>query len=103
MKIAVFAKKRVTRDNKPFVSYLARLKKKNGEEITVSVKFREDCGAPKMENCPRYIEVDKKNANLTQREVVNEDTGEVIISRTLWVSAWKDAGEFVDNSLDDYE
>lgn len=103
MKIAVFAKKRQTKDGKPFWGYIAKLKKKDGEELTVSVKFREDCGNPKAESCPCYIEVDKKSANLTAREVVNDEIGEIIISRTLWVSAWKFAGEYVDHSLDDFE
>ena len=104
MELAIFAKKRMTRDNKPFTGYIAKLKNKvTGEEITCGVRFREECGAPKYEDCPMMISVDKRNANLSEKMVVNEDTGDVITSRTLWVNQWKKSGEFVDHSLDDFE
>lgn len=103
MKIGVFAKKRTSRDNRPFTSYIGRLVKKDKTEVTVSINFREECGAPKPEQCPMFIEVEKKDANLVIKEVVKEDTGDVITSRVLWVSKWKPAGEFIDHSLDEYE
>ena len=47
------------------------------------------------------IEIDKKNANLAKHSYTTED-GEIRTRHELWVSAWKDLGEFVDNSLDEY-
>ncbi len=103
MEITVFAKKRTTKENKIFYSYLSTLTKKSGEKITVTVKFRDECGMPKPEKCPTNIIVDKKNANLSSKEFVREDTGEVATSYTLWISAWDEGTPYVDNSLDDFE
>lgn len=107
MKVLVFAKKRQTKDGKNFTAYVSRLTKKDGEEITTGVKFREECGSPKAEECPCYIEIDKANANLTTKkmEITTED-GEIkeVESKTLWVSKWKTSTEkYVDTSLDDFE
>lgn len=107
MRVLVFAKKRQTKEGKQFTAYVSRLTKKDGEEITTGVKFREECGAPKMEECPCYIEIDKANANLTTKkmEITTED-GEIkeVESKTLWVSKWEMSKEkYVDTSLDDFE
>lgn len=107
MKVLVFAKKRQTKEGKQFTAYVSRLTKKDGEEITTGVKFREECGSPKAEECPCYIEIDKANANLTTKkmEITTED-GEIkeVESKTLWVSKWKMSNEkYVDTSLDDFE
>lgn len=103
MEITVFAKKRHTNDGKSFFSYLATLKKKTGENVTVSVRFREDAGNPKPENCPMNIIINKTDANLSSRVYTREDTGEDAISYTLWVSAWSKGAEYVDHSLDEFE
>lgn len=103
MELTIFAKKRNTPDGKKFYTYLSTLKKKDGTEQTVSVKFRDECGSPKPENCPCNIEVKRENINLTNKEFVREDTGETATSYTLWVSAWTDGSPFVDHSLDDYD
>lgn len=103
MKITVFAKKKTTMDGKPFVAYVAKLTKKDGGEITASVRFREECGAPKLDDCPCNIEFDKKNANLSQQSYVREDTGEDALSYKLWINAWELSKEvYVDHSLDDF-
>lgn len=103
MEITVFAKKRKTSDGKSFFGYISTLTRKDGESITVSVKFRDDCGAPKPEKCPVNIEFDKKHANLSSREYIREDSGEIATSYTLWVNEWKQGAEYVDKSLDDFE
>lgn len=103
MEIAVFAKKRTTTDGRPFYGYLATLTKKDGSPLTVAVKFRDDCGAPKPENCPMNIKFQKGAANLSSKEYVREDTGETANSYTLWVSAWEVGSPYVDTSLDDFE
>lgn len=102
MNITVFAKKRTTEDGKKtFYNYLATLVKKDGSEIKVSVKFREECGAPKPEKCPCNIIVDKGKANLSTREVTTND-GEIVTVYTLWVSEWKPGEEYKDHSLDEF-
>lgn len=104
MEITVFAKKRKTKEGKAFTSYLTKLiKKSTGEIITATVKFREECGAPKSETCPCNIIIDKKNANLSSREFEREDTGEMATSYSLWISAWEKGSEYIDKSLDDFE
>lgn len=103
MLITIFAKKRTSREGKPFTAYLTRLTKKDGTTITTGVRFREDCGAPKAEICPCNIEVDKTACNFNSKEIgVNED-GVIVYSNTLWVSAWKkSATEYRDSSMDEF-
>ena len=107
MKLAIFAKKRHTKDGREFTSYVTKLRKRDGSEVSCGVKFREACGSPKAEDCPCYIVVDKTNANLTikTQEITTED-GEIkdIESKTLWVSAWGYSDEvYRDTSLDEFE
>lgn len=112
MKILVFGKKRQTKDGKNFTAFVTKMSKKDGTEVTASVKFREECGQPKLEETPCYIEFNKQDANMTfktyEEEVTDENTGEIktkkVESNTLWVSAWKKSNEkYVDHSLDDFE
>ena len=64
MKINLFGKKRTTRDGKKtFITYFSTLTKKDGTEMKVNVKFREEAGQP--EHLPCVIEFDKQNANLS--------------------------------------
>lgn len=107
MKVLVFAKKRKTKEGRPFTSYVTKMKKKDGSEVFATVKFREECGNPKPEDCPLYINVKKADANMSTKtvEVVGED-GEMIETerKTLWVNAWeRDPEIYVDTSLDDFE
>ena len=102
MKATIFAKKRQTREGKTFYTYLTTLTKKDGGTLTAAVKFRDECGAPKPEQCPVILEVDKSAANLSHKEVTQED-GNVFVSYTLWVSDWSLTDEkYVDHSLDDF-
>lgn len=103
MEITIYAKKRTTDEGKAFHSYLSTLTRKDGDTQTVSVKFRDDAGKPKPENCPMNIKFDKGDANLSTKEFVREDTGEIGLSYTLWVSKWEQGAPFVDHSLDDFE
>lgn len=108
MKLTIFARNRQTKDGKKFTSYVSKMVKKNGEEITATVKFREDCGAPKADQCPCYILVNKDDANLNTKDVTitDENTGDekVVTQRTLWVKDWKMSDDvYVDHSLDDFE
>lgn len=108
MKIVVFAKKRQTKDGKPFTAYVTRMTNKAGEDITAGVRFREECGSPKESECPCYIEFDKGKANMSTKtmEITDPETNEIrdVVSRTLWVTEWKKSAEkYVDHSLDDFE
>lgn len=104
MNVTIYAKNRTTKEGKPFYNYLTRMMQKStGEIVTVQVKFREDCGSPKADQCPMIIEVPKGKANMSTREFKDE-FGDTKIARTMWVSEWtKSKTEFVDNSMDDYE
>lgn len=102
MKLTIFSKKRTTKEGKPFTSYISKLQKKDGSEVTASVKFRDDCGNPKPEDCPMNIVVDKKAANLASRTYTDSETGEVRESLTLWVTEWSEGEPYVDHSLDEF-
>lgn len=102
MKQAIFAKKKTTREGKVFHTYLTTLKKKDGTELIVQVKFRDACGNPDPERCPMNIEIPKNKANLTSRTFTREDTGEVCEQYVLWVSEWKEGEEYRDTSLDEF-
>lgn len=102
MLLTVFAKKRTTTEGKRFYTYLTQLtRKEDGEHISVQVKFPEGL-APKADDCPINIIVDKDKANLSTKNIETEKG--VIISRTLWVKDYTvNPDSFVDNSLEDYE
>lgn len=103
MNITVFGKKKTTKEGKNFTAYVAQLNKLDGSTITAAVKFREECGQPKLEECPCNIIVEKHNANLAKRTYTRDDTGEDAISYTLWVSKWERSKEkYVDHSLDEF-
>lgn len=102
MFLTIFAKKRTSKDNKSFYTYLTQLKKKESDEnVTVQVKFPDDF-KPNPAECPMNIEVEKKNANLQEKKVIT-DSGE-IVSRTLWVKDYEvSENPYEDSSLDDYD
>lgn len=107
MKILVFAKKRKNKEGREFTTYSTKLHKADGSELFANVKFREDCGSPKYEECPCYVDVERADANLNNstRQVVDEDTGVIsnIEDHTLWVKAWKlNPEKYVDTSLDGF-
>lgn len=103
MRITVFKKNRQTHDGRKFVVYVSKLKKKDGTEQYVSVKFDQNDN-PDPAKCPVVIDVNKETANLSKRTTVDAVTGEARENFTLWVKEWKESGEkWVDHSLDDYE
>ena len=102
MKITVFGKKRQTKEGRTFMSYVATLKKKDGEELTCGVKFRESCGAP--DHTPIIIDVDKKACNLAKKKYGEAEDGTPLYSHTLWITEWLDTcEEYIDHSMDDFE
>ena len=104
MEITVFAKKRQNAEGKSFTTFLTRMKnKRTGENETLSVKFREECGKPKAEQCPINIVFEKCDGNVSKSVFVKNDTGEECTVSTLWLSKWSEGSKYVDNSLDDYE
>lgn len=103
MEITVFAKQRTNKEGKPFTSYITKLvNKKTGDEETMSAKFRMECGAPKAEDCPCNIVIEKGKANITRSTYTREDTGEVMDVKTLWISSWSKGSKYEDHSMDDY-
>lgn len=102
MEITIYAKKKQSRDGKTFYTYLSTLTRKDGTQQTVQVKFRDEAGNPKPENCPMNIVIDKNDANLSSRDYVREDTGETVRAFTLWVTQYAPGSKFVDHSLDDF-
>lgn len=107
MKLLVFGKARQTKDGRNFTAYVSKLPKKDGTELTVGVKFREECGSPKLDETPCYIEVNKDDANLSTKsqEITTED-GEIkdVTNHTLWIKAWNMSPEkYVDHSLDEFD
>lgn len=107
MKVTIFAQKKQTKEGKTFYTYLATLTKKDGSEDKVEAKFREECGAPDPKKCPLIIEVDKSDANISEKEeTYTDEVGEEkkVTRRRLWISKYSESEEkFVDSSLDDYE
>lgn len=102
MELTIFTKKRTTKEGKTFNTYFSTLTRKDGEEVSVSVKFKEVCGAPDPENCPLNILVTKEDCNLATKDYTNND-GLIATSRTLWVNKWEIGSPYVDHSLDDFD
>lgn len=110
MKINVFGKS-IEYQGKKFPAYTGRLTNKDGTELTVTVKFRQECGGPDLKDCPCQIEFPRQSANLVVKDLkdpegmplINEATGEVKKSKTLWIAAWEMVGPYIDHSLDDFE
>ena len=103
MKLLIFSKKRTANDGKVFYNYLSTLvRKSTGEAIPIQVKFRQECGAPDPHTCPCYILVEKTDANLTSREILTDDNSVKKVN-TLWVSTWKNGGDYIDHTLDDID
>lgn len=105
MEIAIFAKKRNTRDGKVFHQFLTTLTRNDGTTETMRVAFRniDDNAMPKPESCPRNIRFEKADANIAVSSYTDNDTGEIKQRKTLWVSKWEPGQPYVDHSLDDYE
>lgn len=102
MEITIYAAKRTSKEGKIFYNYLSRLTRKDGMEIPVRVKFREECVHPRPETCPCNIVFEQKDGNLVKSNVTIKDTGEVKETYTLWLNNCKPGSEFIDHSLDDF-
>ena len=109
MELTIFAKRKEANGTK-YALYSTSLKRKDGTEDRVSVKFREECGKPDYKKCPCNIIVEKKNMNLAHGprrnkdgDYITDENGEVIDFTTLWISEWKEGSKYVDHSLDDYD
>ena len=109
MQIPIFAKKKVTKEGKIFYRYITTLKRRTEdgdvEEVTTEVKFKEDCGAPKGEECPVNILVEKKDCNYREKidTYTDEDGVEKdYLKKVLWVSSWNLGEPYVDTSMDDF-
>lgn len=101
--IAIFAKKRKSKEGREFYTYLTTLSKKDGNTETVGVSFTGDV-KPKPEECPMYIDVAKENMNLASKTIEDDETGESFTRKTLWIKNWKkSATAYVDTSLDEYD
>lgn len=107
MELTIFGKKKSTKDGKKdFAVYFTKLTKKGGEVITTSVKFREECGAPSLKDCPMNIVVDKSKANFVEKGITYADAEGVEhegIDRTLWIAEWTEGAPYVDTSLDEFD
>ena len=103
MQAIIYAKKKTTKDGKAFYIYLTTLNnKKTGEAVKMRVRFRQECGQPDPHTCPRIIKFSRHDANVSAA-AYQTDEGETRISQTLWIAKWNDAGEYVDESLNDFE
>lgn len=105
MKITLFAKKRITREGKPFNVFVSKLQKKDGTEQYVTVKYCGDDPAKdfRTDLGPLIIDVDRASANLSCKKHT-DDEGNEYESFTLWVKDYTLSTEkYVDHSLDDFE
>lgn len=107
MKVVIFAQKKKTKEGRVFFTYLATLTKKDGEEVKLEAKFREECGAPDPKKCPLILDVEKTDVNISEKkEAYTDEVGEEkeVIKKRLWISRWSESDEkFVDHSMDDFE
>lgn len=107
MKLLIFAKKKQTKEGRDFIVYSTKLHRADGSEQYATVKFREDAGSPKLEECPIYIDVNREDVNrkIENVELVNKETGEIstMENHTVWVKAWQPNPEkYVDTSMDEF-
>lgn len=104
MQLTIFAKAMTSKDGRKYNRYLTKLTKKDGSQLTVNVKFREEAGEPR--NCPCNIEVEKRDCNYVEKleQYVDHESGEAkeACRRTLWISEWADGEPYVDHSMDDF-
>lgn len=102
--ITIYSKKKQTKDgSRSFYSYYGRIKKKNGEELPVEVKFRESCTKPDGARCPMNIVINKEGSSLSKKDIVVEGSGECKTVYKLWLSAWQQGSVYEDHSLDDID
>ena len=104
MVVTVFAKKKTAIDGRQFNTYFGKLTKKDGEEITAQIKFREECGAP--QKCPCNVVLNHSDCNYSEKEKKYTDAKtqeeKTTVERVLWVSAWTEGEPYVDTSMDGF-
>ena len=100
--IAIFAKKRKSKDGRSFYSYITTLPRKDGTQQTMSVKFKTE-DKPKPEQCPMNVKFDQDFANIARQTYIREDTGEPAESYTLWLNEWQPGEKYVDHSFDEFD
>lgn len=100
LKFTLFAKKRKTKEGKEFYNFFTTLTRKDGSELTTSVKFN-GCEPPKPSQCPINLEVPRDKANLSLKTVTADD-GNVYENNTLWVKEYTEGEPYVDHSLDEF-
>ena len=105
--IALFAKKKKTKEGREFWAFSTKLPKKDGSgEVYFDVKFKEGCNAPKSEQCPMYIDVERdKVSRKTEvkkgKNEVDEDIEYTV--NTLFIGAYTVSDEkYVDHSMDEF-
>lgn len=112
MKITVYAKKRMKKDGKPFSVYLSKITNREGDEIPVTLHFKQTVSVIPPEKCPCVIEFPKTSANLSKKEkryaktdvVTGEQVETISIDNQLWISEYRICeNEYRDTSLDDFE
>lgn len=101
MEITIFSKKRQTKEGRTFYNFITTLTSKDGTERTMQVKFREEGGVPKPEQCPMNVVLEKQDCNISKRKYKDKD-GLECEAFTLWVSRWNPGSEYVDHSTDEY-
>lgn len=102
MEIAIFAKKRTNKEGRVFYNFLSTLKRKDGTEQPVTVKFGGDAKEPKPEDCPMNIVFRREDANAAKRTYTDEQTGELKTAYTLWLKAYRIGEPYIDHSLDEF-
>lgn len=108
MQKTIFAKQRTSKEGNKFYTYFTTLHNTATDtDITVQVKFKEECGMPDGKNCPMNIVFDKGDANFTEKNVTytDESTGEIkeTVRRVMWLSKWTEGEAYVDTSMNDFE
>lgn len=99
MKVTVFAKRIQKKDGTKFTGYVSKLRRHDGTEDYVRVRFNEGTVLP--QSFPAIIEV--TGANLQTKHITAQD-GSEYDRKTLWIKSYTPTGEeYVDHSLDDYE
>lgn len=102
MQITIFAKKRTNKEGRVFYNFLSTLKRKDGTEQPVTVKFGGDAKVPNSEDCPMNIVFQREDANVARRTYTDEQTGELKVAYTLWLKAYSIGDAYVDHSLDEF-
>lgn len=100
MIVTVFSKTVTAKNGNQFERYITKLTDIQGQEHTMSVKFRKECGVP--ERCPCNIIVEKTDCNITKKKYHKNDTGEVFEAEELWVCKWTPGPEYIDHSTDNF-